>query len=128
VNTTQHNTENYKDEQHGHHQTIWGEHNTTQHRKLKRWATRTPPKIWGEHNTTQHRKLKRWATRTPPKNLRWTQHNTENKKDEQHGHHQNIWGEHNTTQHRKLQRWTTRTPPNNLRWTQHNTTQHNTEN
>jgi hypothetical protein len=30
----------------------------TQHRKLKRWATRTPPK-------TQHRKLKRWATRTP---------------------------------------------------------------
>jgi hypothetical protein len=29
----------------------------TRHRKLKRWATRTPPK-------TQHRKLKRWATRT----------------------------------------------------------------
>jgi hypothetical protein len=33
---------------------------TTQHRKLKRWATRTPPK-------TQHRKLKRWPTRIPPK-------------------------------------------------------------
>ena len=36
---------------------------TTQQRKLKRWATRIPPK-------TQHRKLKRWATRIPPK----TQH------------------------------------------------------
>ena len=43
VNTTQHNTENYKDEQHGHHQTIWGEHNTTQ----------TPP-TKSEVNTTQH--------------------------------------------------------------------------
>jgi hypothetical protein len=37
----------------------------TQHRKLKRWATRIPPK-------TQHRKLKRWATRSHLK------HNTEN--------------------------------------------------
>jgi hypothetical protein len=39
--------------------------------------------IGGVRNKTQHRKLKRWATRTSP-----IKHNTENLKDEQHGPHQ----------------------------------------
>ena len=53
----------------------------------------------GEDNTTQYRKLKKWAAWIPPKPTRrkTTQHNTENKKDGKHGPHQKQQG--GTTQH-----------------------------
>ena len=56
---TKHNTENLKDERHE-------PRHKTQHRKLKGWATRTPPQ-----NTTQ--KTKRMSDTNPA-----TKHNTEN--------------------------------------------------